>query len=51
MSALVGDRTKYRHHIITTGAALLNWFRQVEGEDASMRPSIAPPATKENESE
>lgn len=46
VSAQVGDHAKYRHHIITTGAALLNWFRQVAGEDDGMRPGIDSRALK-----
>jgi hypothetical protein len=39
-SAVVGDVEKARHHTISTGAALLNWHRNLTGENTKMRPGI-----------
>ncbi|MFY0993518.1 MULTISPECIES: hypothetical protein [Pseudomonas] len=36
-----GDQDKARHHTISTGAAMLNWFRQVVGDSSAMRPGLA----------
>lgn len=30
-AALCGDREKAKHHTISTGAALLNWHRHIQG--------------------
>ena len=37
-SALAGDTEKAKHHIITSAAALLNWFRRITGDSTAMRP-------------
>lgn len=42
---VLGDLSKGRHHIISSGAALLNWHRQSTGEMTAMRPGIAEPTT------
>jgi hypothetical protein len=42
-SAIVGDDEKAKHHTISSGAALLNWFRQLTGDSNAMRPGIADP--------
>lgn len=39
-----GDKEKAKHHTISTGAALLNWWRHITGEATAMRPGIEPPA-------
>lgn len=36
------DTDKLKHHVITTAAACLNWFRALTGEDTRMRPGVAP---------
>lgn len=35
-----GDMDKLKHHVITTAAACLNWFRALSGGDNRMRPGI-----------
>lgn len=42
MAALLGDVEKAKHHTISTGALLLNWFRHITGESTEMRPGIDP---------
>ncbi len=42
-AAVVGDDEKAKHHTISTGACLLNWFRQLTGDSNRMRPGIADP--------
>ena len=37
-----GDQDKGLHHIVSSGAALLNWHRAVTGFSNSMRPGILP---------
>lgn len=37
-----GNTDKAKHHVITTGAALGNWFLAITGENTSMRPGIEP---------
>ena len=37
-SAVAGDRDKAMHHTISTAAALLNWHRNISGENTGMRP-------------
>lgn len=37
---ITGDADKARHHTISTGAAMLNWFRSIVGDSNSMRPGI-----------
>lgn len=37
-----GDEEKGRHHIISAGAAGLNWFRQISGRADGVRPGIDP---------
>jgi len=39
-----GDDEKARHHTISTGAAMLNWFRAIVGDSTAMRPGIEAPA-------
>jgi len=39
-----GDLFKAKHHTISTAAALLNWHRQLTGENTAMRPGIDPVA-------
>lgn len=43
-SQLKGDMSKAKHHTISSGAALLNWFRAMTGDTNSMRPGHAPSA-------
>lgn len=44
LHALVsGNVEKAKHHVITTAAALGNWFLAITGESTSMRPGIDPP--------
>lgn len=38
-----GNLDKAKHHTISTGAALLNWWRHIMGEETRMRPGIEPP--------
>ncbi len=38
-----GDIAKAMHHTISSGAAMLNWYRRLKGESCGMRPGIAPP--------
>lgn len=38
----VEDLDKSKHHIITTAAVCLNWFRRVTGEEFAFRPGIDP---------
>jgi len=40
--AIAGDDEKAKHHTISSGAALLNWFRQLTGDSNRMRPGIDP---------
>lgn len=42
-AAISGDAEKAKHHTISSGAALLNWFRQMTGDSTVMRPGIEPP--------
>lgn len=37
---MAGDDGKARHHTISTGAAMLNWFRAIVGDSNAMRPGI-----------
>ena len=37
-----GNPQKGMHHIISTSAAMLNWFRQVKGKTDGMRPGFDP---------
>ncbi len=39
-AAQAGDADKAKHHTISTAAALLNWHRQLTGENTQMRPGI-----------
>lgn len=39
---VAGDASKAKHHTISTAAALLNWHRQISGENTAMRPGIDP---------
>lgn len=38
-----GDIEKMKHHCVSSGACLLNWFRRLTGDSAEMRPGIADP--------
>jgi hypothetical protein len=39
-----GDVDKAKHHTISTGAVLFNWWRAIAGDPpATMRPGIEPP--------
>lgn len=40
-AATHGDAEKAKHHTISSGAVLLNWFRYMVGDDASFRPGIS----------
>lgn len=42
-SATLGDDEKAKHHTVSSGAMLLNWFRQLTGDSNAMRPGIADP--------
>ncbi len=42
-SAISGDVEKAKHHTISSGAVLLNWFRRLAGDSSDMRPGIADP--------
>lgn len=42
-ASMKGDTVKALHHTISTGAALLNWWRHIGGEASRMRPGIEPP--------
>lgn len=35
---------KLKHHLVSSGAALLNWYRQVTGDSSAMRPGIEEPS-------
>lgn len=37
---MAGDDEKARHHTISSGAMLLNWFRSMVGDSGVMRPGI-----------
>lgn len=45
-SAIAGDVEKAKHHTISSGAVLLNWFRRIAGDSSEMRPGIADPEAK-----
>jgi hypothetical protein len=47
-SQMLGNEEKAKHHTISTGAALLNWFRAITGESNAMRPGIDDTALKPN---
>jgi len=40
-SAVAGDVEKAKHHTISTGACLLNWYRRMTGDDYTFQPGIA----------
>ncbi len=43
-SAIAGDMEKAKHHTISSGAALLNWWRSLSADPAArMRPGIEEP--------
>lgn len=42
-AARYGDAEKHKHHIVTAGAALLNWHRHATGDLTAMRPGVAAP--------
>lgn len=42
-SAINGDIEKAKHHTISSGAVLLNWFERLSGGSEAMRPGIAEP--------
>ncbi len=35
-----GDQTKLEHHVITTAAVALNWWRRLVGVSFAMRPGV-----------
>jgi hypothetical protein len=35
-----GDNEKLKHHVVTSAAALGNWFLALTGEDTRMRPGV-----------
>lgn len=37
-----GDEEKLKHHVITSGAVALNWFRRLTGDNTLFRPGIGP---------
>lgn len=37
------DFSKAKHHVISSAAALLNWFRAMTGDSSAMRPGIKEP--------
>jgi hypothetical protein len=41
-SALAGDVEKAKHHTVSTGAVLLNWFRRLAGDEHTFQPGIDP---------
>lgn len=41
-AAVDGDTEKAKHHTISSGAALLNWFRAMTGDSQVMQPGHAP---------
>ncbi|WP_238935273.1 hypothetical protein [Pseudomonas typographi] len=43
---MAGNEEKARHHTISTGAAMLNWFRAIVGDSNAMRPGIDAALTK-----
>ena len=47
---MLGDTEKAKHHTISTGAALLNWFRAITGDSNAMRPGIDDATLKPTES-
>lgn len=53
IAQMSGDEEKARHHTISTGAAMLNWFRVIVGDSNAMRPGIdahqSAPAAKDGE--
>lgn len=42
-AAMTGDVEKARHHTISSGAMLLNWFRSIVGDSGAMRPGTDAP--------
>lgn len=42
-SHIGGNVDKAKHHTISTGAALYNWFLAITGQDTRMRPGIEEP--------
>lgn len=40
---LKGDQAKGLHHIVSSGAALMNWHRYTTGKSTAMRPGIGNP--------
>lgn len=49
MSLVNGNIEKAKHHVITSAAALGNWFLAITGADTSMRPGIATPPGEAHE--
>lgn len=47
-SEMLGNEEKAKHHTISTGAALLNWFRAITGDSNAMRPGIDDAALNPN---
>jgi hypothetical protein len=46
-AAISGNVEKAKHHTISGGAALLNWFHAINGDSTIMRPGIAKPEKSE----
>jgi hypothetical protein len=49
MASITGDADKAKHHTISTGAAMLNWFHAINRSENRMRPGIAEPAGEAND--
>lgn len=45
-SVMQGNVEKAKHHTISTGGALLNWWRHIKGDATRMRPGIEPAKEK-----
>lgn len=45
-AAMTGDEAKARHHIISSAAMLLNWFRAFTGDSQTMRPGLGDEVAK-----
>lgn len=41
-SAVAGDVEKAKHHTVSTGAVLLNWFKRLTGDDTLFQPGVDP---------
>lgn len=45
---VAGDQDKAKHHTISTGATLANWWRSIAGQPGPMRPGIDRPIGEES---